>query len=111
MNKTISIRYLLRLLVVLGIVGVTIHFFHRRQASKQVQAYLHQADEAQKKGDLPRTVTYLSRYLAFEQGDSNVRARMGFAMARTARTPDEKLQAFMELEHALRDDPKRDDVR
>jgi predicted Zn-dependent protease len=111
MNKTLNFRFLIGLLVIVAVAAGAIYLLHRRQADKQAQAYLHQADEAQKKGDLPRTVNFLSRYLTLEQSDSNVRARMGFAMARLAKRPDEKLQAFFVFEQVLRDDPKRDDVR
>lgn len=111
MNVTLSIRFLVRLVILFGIIGVSIHLIHRRQASKQAQAFLHQADEAQKKGDLERAISYLSRYLVFERSDSNARARMGFAMARLAKRTDEKEEAFLVLEQVLRDDPERHDVR
>jgi tetratricopeptide (TPR) repeat protein len=111
MNKTINFRYLLRLSIVVGVVGAAVLFVHGRQASKQADAFLHQADEAEKKGNLQRMVTFLSRYLALKPDDSDTRARMGFAMARVAVTHDQRLQAFLTLERVLRDVPDREDVR
>jgi cellulose synthase operon protein C len=108
---TLNIRYLLRLTLIAIIVGLLVHLLHRRQASRQSQTFLTRAEDAQKRGDFNRTIEYFSRYLVLAPHDADVRARMGFLMARAARKPDRKLQAYFVLEQALREDRKREDVR
>ena len=111
MNKTINFRYLLRLFLLVASVAVAVHFIHRRQTGVQAESFLHQADEAQKKGDTSRMISYLSRYFAMRPGDVGVQARLALAMARVARTPDERVNAFVTLERVLGQAPDLDDVR
>src|SRR5579859_6772977 len=111
MNKTLNFRYLIRLLVIFAVVAVVVILVHRRQAGRQAQAFLHQADLAEQSGDFSRAGGYLRRFLALRPHDTDGRARLALLMAQTARTGEEKLHAFLELEEVLREDPKRDDVR
>ena len=103
MNKTLNIRYLARLLVICAVVAGTVHLVHRRQAKKQAEAFLHQADSAERSRDFSRTARYLRGFLVFRPENTDVRARLGLLMAQTARTSEQKFQAFLELEQVLRD--------
>jgi tetratricopeptide (TPR) repeat protein len=111
MKKTLNVRYLLKLLVVLLVVGVGVHLLHARQADRQAEAFLHQADTAEKDGRFDRAAGYLGRYLALRPTETDVRARLGLALAKLARTAEQRLQAFLVLEQVLREDPRREDVR
>src|SRR4051794_18804014 len=107
MNKTLNVRFLMRLLVVLAVVAGAVHFLHWRQAGRQAQAFLHQADPAEAKQDFGRTISYLRRFLTMRVDDTDVRARMGLLMAQTAQTAKEKEQAYYVLEEVLHDEPER----
>jgi tetratricopeptide (TPR) repeat protein len=111
MKKTLNYRYLLKLLIVLAIVAGGVHLLHARQAGKQADAFLHQAETAEKEGRLDRAASYLGRYLALRPSETDVRARLGLALAKVARNGEQRLQAFLILEQVLREDPRREDVR
>src|SRR5258707_14295076 len=76
MNRTLNFRYLIRILVIFAVVAGAIYLFHRRQAGRQAQAFLHQADTAEQGGDFARTAGYLRRFLALRPSDTDARARL-----------------------------------
>lgn len=109
MIYNLNYRFLIKFLVVTGIVLGALHFWHRRQAGKQVEL-LHHLAETAKKDDPPRPadeIRYLERYLALRPDDVAARERLGRVRYEQARTPRQALQAFLVLEEALRRDAKR----
>src|SRR5262245_6616878 len=92
MNKTLNVRYLVRLLVIFAVVAGTVHLVHRRQARIQANAFLHQADSAEQSRDFSRTAQYLRAFLVFRPDNTDVRARLGLLMAQTARTAEQKFK-------------------
>ncbi|MFL5343022.1 MAG: tetratricopeptide repeat protein [Gemmataceae bacterium] len=111
MQKKLNTRYVCRLLAVGALILICVVLVHRLQAGRQSNAFRHQADLAEERGEWGRSVGYLRRLLVLQPDDHDAHARLALLLARLARTPDERLQAFLELEKVLRAAPDRDDVR
>src|SRR5262249_322034 len=97
MNKTLNVRFLTGIAIVCSLLWCAIHFLHAHQAGKEARALLAQADAAERLGDVNRAANYLRRYLTLDAGNTDARARLGLLMEQTARTTEERMQAFLEL--------------
>src|SRR5260370_14687035 len=111
MNKTLNVRLLVCILVVIALGAGAIHRIHRHQANRQADAFLHQADAAEKQSQLGRAAKFLLRYLPVRPDHLEARARLALLLEQTARSRQDRERAFYELEQVLRDSPDRDDVR
>ncbi|MFL5341985.1 MAG: tetratricopeptide repeat protein [Gemmataceae bacterium] len=111
MNKTLNVPYLVRLVVIGAVLAAGVYLLHRRQAGRQADAYLRQADAAEQQGQLTRAVGFLRRFLVLRSNQPNEMARLALLTEQTAKTREDLDKAFYELERVLREDPARDDVR
>ncbi len=111
MKKTLNVRYLVGLVLVLAAAATAVYFAHRRQAGKLAEAYLHQADAAEKDGQAGKAADYLRRYLAMRPADTDARARLGLTLAKQAKTANQMVEAYLVLEQVLREDGDRTDIR
>jgi tetratricopeptide (TPR) repeat protein len=111
MKKTLNVRYLVGLVLVLAAAATAVYFAHRRQAGKLAEAYLHQADAAEKDGQAGKAADYLRRYLAMQPADTDARARLGLILAKQAKTANQMVEAYLVLEQVLREDGNRTDIR
>jgi tetratricopeptide (TPR) repeat protein len=111
MRRTVDIKFLASLVVVLLVAGVGVHFLHAYQVQRNVQGLLYQADRAREAGDNEQLAKYLSRYLAKVPTDTDALARYGTALDELATTPEQRLRAFLVLEQVLRREPSRQEIR
>jgi cellulose synthase operon protein C len=111
MTKTLNVRYLIRLTIVLVIVGVTIHFLHRRQAGKQAILFLEQAKKAEEEDNYPKMIEYYERYLRLRPDEIDTRKKLGIAFPKHSRTPEAKMNTLFFLEQIVREDPQDDTIR
>jgi tetratricopeptide (TPR) repeat protein len=111
--RKLNVKFLLYLVVGTVLVVGAVFLVHRLQAAQMAEALLWQADRAEKEGRLEQTARYLRRYLEFEPGDLDNRARLGRILAspQLAVTPKTREQARFVLEQVLTREPKRHDVR
>src|SRR5215213_6341114 len=101
MTYKLNYRFLIKSVIVAGLVLGAIHVWHRRQAGKQVDFFHHLAQTAREQGRPADELRYLERYLAVRPGDVDARERLGRVRYEAARTPAQALQAFLILEEAL----------
>src|SRR5262245_23899332 len=111
MRKTINVAFLFKLFAVAAILAVVVHFIHWVQTGKQVRALAHQADGAERRGELARAEQYLRRLLALRPADADSRVRLVLLMESSARTDEGHRQVYLEMEQVLKDAPNRDDIR
>ncbi|HYV34840.1 MAG TPA: tetratricopeptide repeat protein, partial [Gemmataceae bacterium] len=88
-------------------------YLHAFQVKRTAGILLLQANAAKDKGDLKSEANYLSRYLAFDPKNGEVTAQYALLVAedKLASNPKAMHHAYFTLEHALRLDPNRHDVR
>jgi tetratricopeptide (TPR) repeat protein len=111
MKKSLNIKHLAALLVVLIVLTVGVHFLHGYQVRRNVGAFLWQANRFEEKGDLKKAASYLSRYLAFRPTDTDELARYGLLLEKLAKTDDARVRVAAVLEKVLVRDPERGDIR
>src|SRR5215207_580034 len=111
MTYKLNYRFLIKFVVVAGLVFGAVHVWHRRQASKQVEFFHNLAQTAREQARPDDEIRYLDRYLAARPGDVDARERLGRVRYEVARTPAQALQAFLILEEALRRAPERSTLR
>lgn len=107
----LNIRFLIKFIVVLAVVLGAIHFWHRRQATKQVEQFRHLAQKAKEEKKPDIELRYLSRYLALRPNDVDVRERFGRVRYERSRTGADTAAAYLILEEALRRDPSRKELK
>src|SRR6266478_27226 len=93
------------------LLGTGVHFLHGYQVKRNAGTLLEQGLAAQKQQRLTEAVKLLSFYLAYRPLDTNARATLGLILEQEAKTPRERLDAFVFLEQVLQRDPDRHDVR
>ncbi|MBY0522441.1 MAG: tetratricopeptide repeat protein [Gemmataceae bacterium] len=111
MRRKLNLHLLLWCLAGLLAMGVGTHFLHAYQVHRNAGILLRQADVAEEQGQLAESADYLSRYLGLVPDDAVVLANYGLALAKLAKTPRARCEAFFALEQGLRRAPDRDDVR
>ncbi len=72
---------------------------------------MRQATLAEERGDLGRAASYVRRFLAERTDDIDARAHLSLLLEQTARTREERFQAFLEMEEVLRRSNDRNDIR
>src|SRR5262245_51162847 len=107
MHYKVNFRFLVKFLIVSGLILGAVHYWHRRQADKQVQLFRHLAETAREQGRPADEFRYLNRYLALRPADVDARERLGRLGYELAKSPSQALHAFLVLEEALRRDPGR----
>src|SRR4051794_9370322 len=99
MQYIIKWRFLVKLAVVLLVAVVVFHFAHRWQVSRQIGAFLHQADLARDAAEREeqsgnrttasteraREQMFLRRYILARPDDMDARERLGRLMCQSAR--------------------------
>ncbi|MCI0459244.1 MAG: tetratricopeptide repeat protein [Gemmataceae bacterium] len=106
-----NVRFVAWLLLGVALFGGGLHLVRGYQVSRNAAAFLRLADDAQARGNLDRTVRYLTLYLAQNPSDTDALARYGEILAKQATTPEARLRAFLTLEQVLRRSPGRHEVR
>jgi tetratricopeptide (TPR) repeat protein len=111
MRRQWNIKFLVRLLAALLVLGVGLYLFYGYQVRRHAAALLARADRAEEQGQADRTVKYLERYLALEPNDHTILARLGLLLARQADSPGTRKRALVVLSDALRHSPGHADLR
>jgi tetratricopeptide (TPR) repeat protein len=106
--RTLNVRLLAMLLLICGLVAGAAFAVHAYQVRRNAAVLLRKAATAKEQRDLLLAIDYLERYLALvPKGNADSLAELGLLLADAQRTGD----AYRTLEAALREDPKRSDVR
>jgi tetratricopeptide (TPR) repeat protein len=111
MRRSINWRFLIGCVILLAVVGVSLHFAHRWQVRNQTGAYLRLADEARDADDPERELRFLERYISARPDEVDPRERHARLVAKTARGMKAVENAFFKLEDVLRRDPSRAALR
>ena len=101
----VNTRFIVRGLVALAVAAGVLAGLYRWQSQKLVAAYRAQADKAKADDQPAKEVDYLRRYLLLNPGDAPARARLGLGLARVARRPVDRQNAYFTLQEAIRLDP------
>ncbi len=112
-KKRFNVRLFLWLLGGLVVLAPSTHFLHAFQVKRTASLLLHQGELAEEKGDIPKAISYLSRYVALEPKDAHARAKFGLLLAdkKVATTPKALMRAYVTLQYALLLDSEQPDVR
>jgi tetratricopeptide (TPR) repeat protein len=106
--RTLNVKRLACLLVVLAVVGAGTHFLHGFQVRRNASSLLGQAAEAEKAGHLDDAVEYLDRYLTLVPADWDALERFGVLLDRVADDPAKirnRARAFAILERVAVHNP------
>ena len=106
-----NIRLLIWLVIPTILLGCGILVVHRIQINRSSRVQLELANRAVANGDVAKAEECLRLVLGYEPNHSAARTTYGLLIASRARSPDDRLRAMGMLEHALRLDPDRTDVR
>jgi tetratricopeptide (TPR) repeat protein len=108
---TINKLFLLKLLLVVGLMTGVLFGVHAVQADRIPEALRHQAERAQEADKLDRAIHYYRQYLEFEPDDVDTQVKLAELMRK--RNPGARGQAevIFLYEKILRADPGRDAVR
>ncbi|CAN5155844.1 hypothetical protein BH11PLA2_BH11PLA2_42250 [soil metagenome] len=101
----LNVRFLIKLLVLVTVVGVGVYFAHRFQEHRLTSRYLVQANNARDEGKPGSELNYLRQYIQLNPTDNNTRVRYGQVMARYSRKPAQILEAYLMLQKSLQYDP------
>ncbi|HLJ11992.1 MAG TPA: hypothetical protein VKU82_12425, partial [Planctomycetaceae bacterium] len=107
----INVRLFLTVATTACVLVVLSYFVRKFQLDRNAIKLSFKADEAYEDGKMSAAVTYLSRYLSFRPHDTEALAKLAEWSDETAQTDKARTQAFLRLEQALREDPKRDELR
>lgn len=102
MRRTLNIRVLLILLLVVGIAGAGVYFFHKRQVNQQIDIYLKKAEQAVTDKEPEKAREYLERYLLLQPKNAQALNRYAMLLDDSAKSLGEKTRAYLQLEKALR---------
>jgi tetratricopeptide (TPR) repeat protein len=111
MKRRLNVRLVICIVVSIFLVGIGIGLLHRVRVKQKVAALLDQADRAESVGDTARAEENLRLFLGYRPDHPIAAAKYGLILASGAQSNDERIRALQVLEHALRLDPDRRDVR
>jgi tetratricopeptide (TPR) repeat protein len=111
MKRRLNYRFLVVSVAVLVAFGVGTHLLHGYQVRRNASAFLREADRAEEAGDTDKAADYLARYLGLRFDDVDAHARYALLLEKTAKSYGAHAQALLTLDHVLRRDPSRADVR
>src|ERR1700722_12020100 len=111
MSTKLNVRFLCLILGVAVVLGVGVRQLHAFHSRRNAPVLLEMADREEAEAHPGQALRLLARYLLLVPEDVEVEARHGLLFARLARTPEEKLQAYLTLGQVLREAPQRVDVR
>ncbi|VTR96334.1 hsp70 hsp90 organizing : Uncharacterized protein OS=Singulisphaera acidiphila (strain ATCC BAA-1392 / DSM 18658 / VKM B-2454 / MOB10) GN=Sinac_5474 PE=4 SV=1: TPR_8 [Gemmata massiliana] len=116
MQLKINWRFLAKFSAVTLLILIVVHFTHGWQASRQVGAFLRQADAARDAKDrdeqaTEREITYLKRYLVAKPNDIDVHERLARLICQSAKTNQQIQEGYLVVQDVLRRDSTRDDLR
>jgi tetratricopeptide (TPR) repeat protein len=111
MQTLINLKAVLILGVSLPVLGVGVHLLHGYQVRRNARFLLEQAGEAEQAGKPKEAAAYLKQYLGMTPLDAKAAARFALLRYGVAVTPRQKLDAYFNLEQALRLAPDPEDVR
>jgi len=119
-RRQINLKFLLALMVSVGVLAAAVHFGHAYQVKRQAGALLERSKRAAEEEKFGQAIEYLRRYLGFEPGDNNALARYGELLdteGKRVRSFRLRQRGFTALEQALQrlpadtQDPKWRGVR
>lgn len=111
MTTKLNGRFLCLVLVAAGALGFGVHRLHAFQCRRTAPVLVEMASREEAEGRPGQALRLLGQYLLVVPEDADVGARHGLLFAKLARTPDERLQAFLALDQVVRRTPDRTDVR
>lgn len=112
--RTLNVKRLACLLVVLALLGAGTHFLHGFQVKRNASSLLRQAKDADQAGQLDDEAEYLDRYLSLVPTDFDALRQYGVTLNRLADDPAKiKLrgQAFFILERVASRRPADDELQ
>ncbi len=107
MRYTLNWKLLIVLLVVVGALGVGVHFLHAYQVDRNARALRERATAAVQAGDAEKARQALTRYLTYVPADADALADYGKVLREQGNAPL-ALKAFQQVVDL---DPKRRDAR
>jgi tetratricopeptide (TPR) repeat protein len=110
-DKVVNRKAVLILLGALVVLGVGSYLAHAFQVSRSADGLVVLAADLEQQGQTRAAADCLRYYLGLYPRDAEARARFGLLLTRAAQTRRERQQALQVLEHALRDDGRRADLR
>lgn len=102
MRRSLNVRVLLILLLVLAVVGTGGFFLHQWQVQRHIQIFLQKAEQATADKEPQKAREYLERYLLLQPNNVLAMNKYAILLDETANSPPEKVRAFLKLEQALR---------
>jgi cellulose synthase operon protein C len=111
MRKRLNFKALLILAVAGAAVATTVHYVHAAQVRRHARGLLEEAKRLEQDGEIRSAADCFGQYLVLAPGDGEAKASFGLLIIKLAKTPRERLAAYLALWDALRADPRRDDVR
>src|SRR5262245_9615408 len=113
MHRTLNVKFLLILMAGLIVASGGVALAHRLQYRRIPLALLKQAQKAEDENDLIRADDYLTRYLDFEPGDVEQKARLSRILTskQLAGVPRVQMRAYFLLKDVLARDANRHDLR
>jgi tetratricopeptide (TPR) repeat protein len=110
LRRRIQAKPLAALLVLVGLIGVGVHFLHGFQVNANADSLLTRADEVEE-SEPAKAAGFLRQYIGLVPDDLEARQRYAFLLDEIATTPRAKFNAFLALEQVLQKDSSRDKVR
>src|SRR6266536_3550459 len=113
LRRRLNVRLAIWLSASVALLGTAAHVAHGIQVKRNASAFLAQAKRARDAGRLAEAADDLFRYLVLVPEDDNALAEYSLLLADDKLTTSRRAVecAFFALEHALRRDPQRHDVR
>src|SRR5258708_3332177 len=113
MHRTLNVKFLLCLIVGLGIVSGGVALARHLQYRRIPLALLKQAQKPEDENDLLRADDYLKRYIDFERADREQKTRLQRLLTskKMEGTPGIQARAYFLLEDFRAGEPERPDMR
>ena len=102
MRRRLNLRAFLIVLLVFGLLGAGVYFFHNWQVNHQIKSYLLKAEQAIVDKDPQMAREYLERYLLLQPNEAQALNRYALLLDDSAKSPLEKTRAYLTLEKAIR---------
>ncbi|HEV3117938.1 MAG TPA: tetratricopeptide repeat protein, partial [Gemmataceae bacterium] len=110
-RRKLQEKRILWLLAAGAVAAAAVHLVHEFQVKRNAGAFLRQADLAEQQGNRQHAAGYLSGYLGYKPEDAATLRRYAILLDELATAPKSRRRAALALEHALRREPRNEDLR
>src|SRR3972149_10695203 len=83
-TRRLNVRLLAGTFIVMGVVGVGLHFWNLYQVKRTADAILQRAEELAQEGKLQEAASHLHSYLELHPGDADATVRLAEVFDRSA---------------------------